>query len=146
MTLRLVLYPFMVLAGLGFLASLVLHAVTIPEPAAPDGSVPLVLQWGVALVWIPAIVAAYRLRLVEPARPEDRQQRTFLWVLLAGTPHWMRVAVFALALYAAVNFLYSDGFPVRSFSTDLMLFYFTAFAALYSRVEQLQSAPSAGPS
>ena len=129
--LKAILYPFMVLALVGFLASLIVHIAAwlgLKFPFEVFG-----LHFGIFVVWLPAMLASYRLS--GGVRGFD-----YYRYVLRGCPKWMRWAVYGLFAYAFVVFFSGflgilTGTPIeRLFSGHWMLFYFFAFATLYSAI------------
>jgi hypothetical protein len=138
-TFRLVLSPFIILAGVGFLLSVAAHLVACAGWQIPFGSRVWALHIGIFVVWVPTVLVVYR--LTRGARRKD------LWkVALAGCPKWMRVALYIIFGYAILNFalfmattvghaqLRGEAPPevIRGFSGHWMVFYGAAFATLYS--------------
>jgi hypothetical protein len=127
--LKIIWYPFMALALMGFVASLAVHIpawLGLTFPFEVFG-----LHFGIFVVWIPAMLASYG--LTGGARGFD-----YYRYALRGCPKWMRWSVYGLFGYTFVNFFsgflgFFTGTPMeRLFSGHWMLFYFVAFATLYS--------------
>ena len=137
---RAVLFPLMLLAGLGFALSLVAHLASFGGARLPGGSAVFALHAGIFVVWIPTVLVLNRVS--RGARRRD------LWkVALSGCPRWLRLAVPIIFGYGFLNFLLfmastvgspktatGDAAPgvVRGFSGHWLIFYSAAFAVIYS--------------
>jgi hypothetical protein len=134
---RVILRAFLLLSGCGFLLSTVGHALAL-SGRMPPGKFVMELNVGVMAVWLPAVIVANRIA---------QANRGFSWkVILSGCPGWMRVILYFLIAYAAVNFallFLSAGAPpnlaaaarvaaMLRFTGLDMMFYGAAFALLYS--------------
>jgi hypothetical protein len=143
------LLPFLFLSFLGFIASAIVHVLSLGGMTLPIGDAVFGLHIGIFVVWLPAVIVAMRL-----GRGADRtgfggfgtgfnSWRT----ILAGCPRWMPIALLVLFAYAMVNFFIGmRGMPqhgepadgdttaqaVRMFSGHWLVFYGAAFAILYS--------------
>jgi hypothetical protein len=139
---RIIAYPFMLLAGIGFLLSLTAHVLALFGKGMPGGGLVWTLHGGIFLVWIPAILLSkWRLRNV----PAPQQVKA----VFSACPIWMRRAIKLLFAYAIVNFLLfmasttghmkSTGSApptvVRGFSGHWMIFYAVAFVSFYSAIK-----------
>lgn len=149
---RVFLYPFMALAAVGLVLSLLVHIAALAGLPVPGAA--MVLHIAIFVVWIPACFIANR-------RTQDVPQRDFWKATLRNCPRWMKRIVYALALYTIVNFTIftvrtiarpqpKGNIPpavVRSLSGHWMAFYAAAFAFLYSqlkagRPERLRQCPA----
>jgi len=125
------LYPFLILAGLGFILSLLVHLLAMFGVELPQEV--FVLHGGIFVVWIPAVLVSNF--------THHHPRHHFGWKdSLHGCPRWMRIAVYGLFAYVFLNFfLFIAGIfgpnasaVIRGFSGHWMLFYAVAFATLYS--------------
>lgn len=141
---RLVLMPFLGLAALGFVLSVISHACAHFGVDGPLGGRAMWLHFGIFVVWIPTMVAAKSL-----SRGFDKPDH---WrAVLRGCPGWMRRLMTVCFLYAIANFLaflisvvthpipgrVPPGAPapprvIRGFSGHWMVFYAAACSTLYS--------------
>jgi hypothetical protein len=139
---KVVLYPFMVLAACGLALSIIAHCMTLAGVPIPGGKLVWGLHIGIFVVWIPTVLTS--MQTTRYAKRND-----FWKVALAGCPGWMRRAGYILFGYAILNFivlfattsqpkqkLIGDAPPsvVRGFSGHWMISYGAAFAVLYSRI------------
>lgn len=140
---KIILYTFMVLAACGLALSIAAHVMALAGVPIPGGGLVWVLQLGIFVVWIPAVLASLKM-----TRHVNRKD--FWKVALAGCPEWMRRSLYVLFGYAILNFILffatTAGLPgqnrkntsalaeVRGFSGHWMVFYGAAFAVLYSRI------------
>jgi hypothetical protein len=125
----------------GFALSAIAHITSIAGVELPGGKAVFLLHAGIFVVWLPALLVMHRV--------SGGINRRDLWkVALSGCPSWMRTAVYAIFVYAFLNFFYffatTAGLPkhasggvstiaeVRGFSGHWMIFYSAAFAILYS--------------
>lgn len=134
-----ILFPFMVLAAIGFVLSVAAHVVALAGLPIPGGQAVFGLHVGIFVVWFPTVLVSIR-----TTRFADRND--FWNVALSGCPAWMRNAFYAVFAYAIVNFVVfmfassTGGRPpvkslaseVRGFSGHWMVFYAAAFTTLYS--------------
>ena len=138
------LYPFLLLAALGFVLSAAAHCLALAGVPIPGGTLIWRVGFGIFVVWIPTVLVA-----AQAARYANRND--FWKISLAGCPSWMRRGLYVLFGYALLNFvLYLSSNPpkqpindapltaVRGFSGHWMLFYGAAFAVLYSRIHAPQ--------
>lgn len=131
--------PFMLLAGLGFILSLLVHLASLAGVSLPFGRAVFLLHLGLFVVWIPTVFAASRISKGAPRRD--------VWkVALSGCPRWLRVSIPAVFIYALINFVIfaatnvsskgkrndTDPSVVRGFSGHWLVFYSAAFAVMYS--------------
>ena len=128
--LRPFLVPFALLAGAGFVASVVVHVLSWTPLVLPEWV--MGLHFGIFVVWLPAVLAARPLTA-------DRPQRDFWRAALRGSPAWMRQLVRLTLAYAVLNFIVflatsfgREGAPTRGFSGHWMAFYGAAAAILWS--------------
>jgi len=143
---KILAYPFMVIAGAGFLLSLMAHLIALAGKPLPAGV--MLLHIGIFVVWIPAVGITNR-----KLRNVNRKQH---WdAILADCPVWMRRAIKVIFVYAIVNFLLfmvsTIGQPkpkgtappsvVRGFSGHWMVFYGAAFVTFYSTIKNRISRP-----
>lgn len=118
------------LALAGFLASLLVHLAALAGAAVPQEA--MALHLGVFLVFFPAVLLQNRLVV-----SRDRSQ---IWSeLLRGCPGWVKPTLYLLFGYALLNFFRDfvhkpepQASPFRMFSGHWMLFYFIAFAIIWS--------------
>ncbi|MBC3873382.1 zinc ribbon domain-containing protein [Undibacterium flavidum] len=131
---NIVLFPFMVLAAIGFILSLAAHLASLTGIQVPGGEAVWSLHMGIFVVWIPTVLISSRLT-------KNTNQRDFWKATLGGCPLWMRRALYGIFAYAIVNFLYfmfvasrheAAGSEIRGFSGHWMVFYGAAFATMYS--------------
>jgi len=149
---RVFAFPFLLIAGTGFLLSLAAHVLALPGKAMPGGGLVWALHVGIFLVWIPAILFTRRkLQNVPRGKQMD--------AVLRDSPLWMRRTVKILFVYAFVNFLLfmvsTMGHPkpagaappavIRGFSGHWMIFYAVAFVTFYSIVKRRDEGSSKTP-
>lgn len=137
---RVVLYPFMVAAGVGLVLTLIVH-ISI-WAGFPLGKYTIKLLLGIFIVWLPTVLVSLLLM-------KDPEQKDFQKVCLRGCPAWMKKMSSVFSIYAFISFgillfgMYtniksgsSEGglhkFVLLGFSGFCMMFYWTAFATLYS--------------
>lgn len=134
--------PLQVLALIGFALSVFVHGASIFGIRAFAGAD--ALHIGIFVVFIPAMLANYKLFQGAPVRQRE------LWkLMLRGCPAWMVTFTKVLFGYTILNFVYffvmassghaengTDGSmspeTLRGFSGHWMVFYWMAFAILYS--------------
>src|SRR3954464_1100815 len=90
-------YPFLLIAGAGFLLSIIAHVLALFGIAMPGGGLVWMLHVGIFVVWIPTILFSRR-RLQNVPRHKQMD------AMLGDCPKWMRRAVKVLFAYAFVNF------------------------------------------
>lgn len=144
--LNVAIFPFMLLAAVGFVLSVAAHLLAITGVQIPGGGLVWGLHVGIFAVWIPAVLVS-----VQTARLGSRKD--FWKIALAGCPRWMRYGLFVLFGYAIFNFIlfisvapahtqqFGNTPPpsvLRGFSGHWMVFYAAAFAILYSRIHAPQ--------
>jgi hypothetical protein len=138
------LYPFLLLAAVGFVLSVAAHCMALAGVPIPGGKLVWNLHVGIFVVWIPTVLVAY-----QTTRYANRKD--FWKVALAGCPPWMRRSLFILFGYAILNFVLflASNQPkqsigdapltvIRGFSGHWMIFNGAAFAILYSRIHSPQ--------
>jgi hypothetical protein len=133
------LYPFMLLAALGFILSVAAHLTALAGLEIPGGEDVWALHMGIFVVWIPTVLVSMR-------ATRNSSRRDSWKVVLSGCPPWMRTALYVLLGYALLNFFLfvyrgASHIPgnhlsdeVRGFSGHWMIFYAAAFATLYSAI------------
>ena len=134
-----VLIAFSVLAGIGLVCSLAVHAASLAGIALFGGDA-FALHAGIFVVWIPAVIVAHR-------QTRDFKRKDFWKAALRGCPPWMRGLSYGFFAYALVNFAYfiittagagakhsgaPDAATLRGFSGHWMAFYSAAMSILYS--------------
>jgi hypothetical protein len=120
------------LSVIGLLLSILIHLSALLGAPNPLGKLVWGLHIGIFMVFVPAVVAAQRM-----SRGVEQSEA---WkVILRGCPTWMKVMMWGFFGYTFVNFLFvfviqsgGEGSSLRAFSGHWMLFYFAAFAMLYS--------------
>jgi len=132
----------MLIAGVGFLLSLIAHLVALFGKSIPGGGLVWALHVGIFMVWIPAI-------LISKGKLDHVPAQRQLDAVIAECPGWMRRAIKILFAYAIVNFLLfiisTTGHPrptgsapaavIRGFSGHWMIFYSMAFVTFYSEAK-----------
>ena len=134
---------FMVLAGLGFLVSLVAHVASIVGVSVFP-SEPWFLHFGIFVVWLPAVLYSQSLAKEFP-------QKQMWKAALRGCPKPMQYFLYGLFAYVFLNFalfaISSDGHSpssattIRGFSGHWLIFYYAAFAILYSYIQVQKQDP-----
>jgi hypothetical protein len=137
------LRPFMYLALLGFLASLTAHLASHMGIAKPFGLDPMPLHMGIFVVFVPAVLVSRRLA--------PGHWRTNYWkTALRGCPAWMRTGLYVIFGYAFLNFIavmlgektVGGATALRGFSGHWMVFYYGAFAIMYSAIQLARHDPA----
>lgn len=127
----------MYLALAGFMASAIAHLFSYMGIDKPFGIDPWPLHIGIFIVWLPAVIVAQRLS-------KDFPQKDIWKATLRGCPSWMKKTFYILFVYAFINFfvfLYLDtksgnkAITVRGFSGHWLIFYYAAYAILYSAIQ-----------
>ena len=141
MLMEALLSPFIWLAALGLVLSLIVHIYALIGVANPFGAAAWVLHGGVFVVWLPAVVVAHR-------STRESKQRDFWKAALRACPEWMKRMTYAFGAYAMINFvlflaLFRDN-ELRGFSGHWMAFYSAALAVLYS-ARQMNLSPERCP-
>jgi hypothetical protein len=132
------LWPFLVLSGVGLGLSLWIHLGAVAGRRVAPEAFFRMLQVGIFVVWIPAA-------LVSIKRIGYRRGKNYWKLALRGSPEWIRYMVYAFGGYAMVNFAIfffqgAQGFSgedhpavVWRFISGLWMgFYSAALAVLYS--------------
>jgi hypothetical protein len=127
------LYALAVLAGIGFVVSLLVHVAAWAGIAPPQAA--WALHIGIFVVWLPTV-------LVSQGLTRDFKQRDFWTAALRGAPSWAPMVLKWLMGYAVVNFLLfmfqtgargnDPALQARGFSGHWMIFYGAAAATLFS--------------
>ena len=140
---------FQILALLGFIISTSVHITSIFGVILFEGA--MLLHIGVFIVFIPAIFVNFKTLQAFNFKHSIFKLNPIaqLKALLRGCPDWMIKFTYALFAYAILNFIYfsvtqnstgradMSGVPpevLRGFSGHWMIFYWAAFAILYSHV------------
>jgi hypothetical protein len=131
-----VLTPLVYLAGFGLILSLTQHAAALLGLPSPMGEFSKILNFGIFIVWMPAVLAANSLA-------KDFKQKDFWKAVLRACPKWMKYSTFFFFCYAFLNFILffilnaaASGTPNpdRLSSGHLMAFYSAGMAILYTSV------------
>ena len=145
-----ILIPFLLLAVLGLILSIVSHVAAIAGAPQPLGEEAWALHIGIFVVWIPAVIVANRLS-------RDVKQKDLWKAVLRGCPPWMRWMTYGFFAYAVINFAIffasaprrgaaiGAGAPpevFRGFSGHWMAFYSAAAAILYSAISVTNRDPA----
>lgn len=129
------LTPFIGLAAIGLVLSIVVHASAIVGIRNPLGSAAWALHGGVFVVWLPVVIVGNR-------STRDVKQRDFWKTALRGCPAWMKRMTYVFGVYAIVNFVLFATLArqneLMGASGHWMAFYSVALAVLYS-ARQLKS-------
>lgn len=134
-----ILYPFLVLASIGFTLSVSAHVLALAGLTPPGGKSVFALHIGIFVVWLPTVLVASRINRNVP-------KNEFWKATLSGAPAWMVKGCYALLAYAIINFLLfaitqdnhqssssaDIASQIRGFSGHWMIFYAAAFTTLYS--------------
>jgi hypothetical protein len=136
---KILAYPILILAGLGFVTSVFVHIdAWLNEPIPVHSFIgPLVLC--LFIVWLSAILFANSLS-------RDFKQRDNWRAVMRGCPIWLQRLAQAVFIYAFLNFVLvarigSNGTPAmetRLLSGHLMAFYIIAFCISYSWIQTRQ--------
>ncbi|HMF18290.1 MAG TPA: hypothetical protein VKE98_13850 [Gemmataceae bacterium] len=134
-----ILWPFIWLAAIGLVLSLVSHGCALFGLPQPEEA--WVLHVGVFVVLIPAIFVSSK--LTGEFKLKDHWKAA-----MRGCPRWMQIMTFIFGVYAIINFILfipqalnvgqqAAGAPtppeiIRGFSGHWMAFYSAAMAILYS--------------
>lgn len=132
------LWPFIVLSGVGLGLSLWVHLGAVEGRRVAPEAFFWMLHVGIFVVWFPAVFVAIK-------RVGNNARKDFWKLVLRGSPKWMRYMVYGFFAYAIVNFAIfffqapqgsSGANPPatvwRGFSGHWMAFYSAALAILYS--------------
>lgn len=139
---RFLIFPFMLLAGAGFLLSLCIHLGAILEVPIPEAwrpwvreYIPSTLGTGIFVIWLPAVLLSTRV-------PGAHRVTGMSWsVLLRGCPVWMRNLCIAVFIYGFISFFFGismlDNLPedwgdTRIFTGHYLIFYGAGFAIMFS--------------
>src|SRR5207302_3171464 len=95
---RILLYPFMIMAATGFVLSLATHLLALAGMAPPGGGLVWRLHIGIFAVWIPTVMISQR-------KARGLQRKADWKTVLAGCPPWMGRALQVVFAYAVVNFI-----------------------------------------
>ena len=126
----------MYLALVGFFASFAAHIAGFMGIEKPFGFSPWPLHIVIFIVWLPAVLVAQRLS-------KDFPQKDMWKATLRGCPPWMRKILYILFGYAFLSFFAfivldansgKEASIVRGFSGHWLIFYFAAYAMLYSAI------------
>ena len=137
-----ILAPFIVLAAIGLILSLIAHCFAVLGLPQPLGDAAWGLHIGIFIVWVPTMFVSCW--LARDFKSKDSWKAAF-----RGCPSWMRWMTNAFLIYAIINFVTSfvgasaaqqaPNAPIppivfRGFSGHWMVFYSAAFSILYSSV------------
>jgi len=135
---KILLWPFIILSGLGLILSLIVHIVSWLGVRIPFDHLVWHLHSGIFVVWFPAVLVVARLT-------KDYKHKDFWRAAFRGCPTWMRRMAYGFFAYAIANFILfmltntatdrSKGTPpsvFRGFSGHWMAFYSISLAVLYS--------------
>jgi hypothetical protein len=135
---RALIYPLLILAGIGSLAMLAIHLAALFGIAYPFEHFLRFLAPGLFIVWLPTILVMGRLT-------KDFKQKEIWHAALRGCPQWMRRTVWVIFGYAwvgffALPFLYGGGMEsvankARVLSAVLLALYAISVAVLYSATQ-----------
>jgi hypothetical protein len=131
-------FSFRFVAALGLLLSFFLHVASLAG-VAPTSTY---LIWGLS---VGIFVVSFATIAVVSRMLRGAHQKDWWKIALSGCPRWMRLAPFALLVYAAAGFFiamrtidhgqatggYSSSY-IQAFSVHLAAFYAVTFALLYS--------------
>lgn len=135
-----ILMVFLMLAGIGFVASLAVHLLALFGVLPPGGEAVFGLHAGVFVVGFPVLLVSFRIGQGQRTNVSWKQ-------MLSGCPAWMRYAALGLLLYAIVNLVIAfssttnghasgsealNPATLRVFSGHWMFFYGLAFAVIFS--------------
>jgi len=141
---KILLTPFMYLAALGLVLSVIVHVLSLLGMPSPFGETSWVLHMGIFVVWLPTVLIATKL-------VKDFKYRDFWKAALRGCPKWMKnltyfffgyeilnFAIFFISDFAAGGSARGEGNTpsnvFRGFSGHWMAFYCVAMATLYSAI------------
>ena len=132
------IWLFVALSAVGLVVSLWVHISAVAGRRVLPEEFFWILHVGIFVVWFPAMLVAKR-------TVGSTNRRDFWKVALKNAPAWMRYVLYTFFAYAAINFALffyniQTGRPAatpepmewRGFSGHWMIFYFAAFAILYS--------------
>jgi hypothetical protein len=92
-----ILIPFMYIAAIGVVLSVVVHISALLGMPSPFGEISWVLHMGIFVVWLPAILVANKL-------VRGFKQKDFWKAALRGCPQWMKNLIYLFLGYAILNF------------------------------------------
>jgi Protein of unknown function (DUF3592) len=145
--LRQFLWVFIILAFVGLVASVWVHAGAVMGRRVAPEPFFWILHVGIFVVWFPAVFVAKQ-------RVGSLNRRDYWKVLLRDLPDGVRYLLYGFLGYAVVNFLYfvqqastggggnggdTPAIVWRGFSGHWMVFYFAALAILYSATKENSS-------
>ncbi len=134
------LIPFICLAILGLLLSLIVHLSALVGLPQPLGDVTWFLHIGIFIVFLPACIAAN-------ISTKDFKQKDAQAAALRGCPRWIQRLNYGLGVYALINFVTflamfflweqvdeatASALNFRGFSGHWMIFYCGSAAMMYS--------------
>jgi hypothetical protein len=140
-----VLTPFIVLAAVGLILSVICHGCALLGLPQPLGGAAWGLHIGIFVVSLPAVLVSTRL-------VRDFKQNDFWKAALRGCPNWMRWMAYGFFIYALINFITfiiamfavppgqqapnapATALGFRGFSGHWMAFYSMAIAIMYSAI------------
>lgn len=135
------LHPIMILAGIGFVLSLIVHLLVLFGYDLKLGNSIFFLHVCIFVVWLPAI-------LVTSRTTANFKRKDFWKAALRECPLWLRYLVYGSFIYTFLQFFVfiyfstgqgthsaTDPVSLRSFSAGWMVFYSVAFASLYSGIK-----------
>ena len=132
---------FSYMALLGFVASLVVHAVGLMGNENPFSWNPMFLHIGVLVVGFPTAILSKQLN-------SGYHEKSVLKNILRGCPQWMEKGVKVVFVYGLFNFvLFSllketgvmEGSAAQRFSGHWLIFYYAEFAILHSYTQIAKS-------
>jgi hypothetical protein len=136
------LAPFVLLAAIGLVLSIIAHTAALFGQPQPFGPITWGLHIGIFVVWLPVVLVSNRL-------VADFKRKDYWQAALRGCPAWMKWMTGVFFVYAFVNFFLfmlvapprGKGGGVnappevfRGFSGHWMAFYSAAVAILYSAI------------
>jgi hypothetical protein len=135
---------FMVVACLGFVVSLAVHLTSVFGVSLFPRE-PWFLHIGIFVVWLPAILCSQALTKEFP------QSQTWK-AALRGCPKAMQYGLYGVVAYAFLNFALflvttaedsrSSAAMIRGFSGHWLVFYYAAFAILFSYLQVQKQDPA----
>ena len=141
---KIILTPFMCLAALGLILSVIVHVLSLLGIQSPLGEKSWSLHIGIFIVWLPTVLVANKL-------VKDFKQKDFWKAALRACPKWMKNLTYLFFGYAILNFViflildFASGGSAknqgntpsnvfRGFSGHWMAFYCVAMATQYSAI------------
>lgn len=136
-----ILLPFMGIAIIGFIFSVFAHISGFLGIETPFGISLFPLHFGVFIVWFPAVIVSWK------STGFGLRFRWSHWKeQLSGCPKWMITGFYSMFAYAMVSFIAFTSAPdswgswvnstIRGFSGHWMIFYYAAFALMYSAYQK----------